>query len=62
MPEDPKQSGKADDVRINIDQDDEVKYWSRKFGVSEEEIRQAVKTAGPMIKDIRQKLASNRSY
>jgi hypothetical protein len=49
-------------TRINVDQEHEVKYWSEEFGVTEEEIRQAVKTAGPMVKDIRKKLAANRSY
>ena len=62
MADDPKQTGKPDDQRINVDQGHEVKYWSKQFGVTEQELRQAVKNAGPMVKDVRARLGSNRSY
>jgi hypothetical protein len=62
MADDLKQTGKPDDARINVEQDHEVRYWAEKFGVTADEIRSAVKTAGPMVKDVRQRLASHRSY
>lgn len=62
MADDSKQTGKPDDARIDVDQEHEVKYWSEQFGVTEQELRQAVKNAGPMIKDVRARLSSNRSY
>ena len=62
MADDPKQTAKPDDARINVEQDHEVRYWAGKFGVSAEEIRTAVKAAGPMVEDVRRRLASNRSY
>src|SRR3954468_23706988 len=62
MADDLKKTGKPDDARINVEQEHELRYWSAKFGVTADEIRQAVKAAGPMVKDVRQKLACNRSY
>src|SRR3954471_5194544 len=62
MADDLRQTGKPDDARINVEQEHELRYWSEKFGVTADEIRQAVKAAGPMVKDVRQKLAGNRSY
>jgi hypothetical protein len=62
MADDRKQTGNPDDARINIDQEHEVKYWAGEFGVTPDEIRSAVKVAGPMVKDVRQRLGWNRSY
>jgi hypothetical protein len=38
--------------RINVHEDYELRYWAEKFGVTQERIRQAVKTSEPMVKDI----------
>lgn len=62
MADDLGKTGLPDDARINIDQEHEVKYWAGKFGVTPDEIRSAVKAAGPMVKDVRQRLGANRSY
>jgi Protein of unknown function (DUF3606) len=48
--------------RIDIDKPAEVRRWAERFGVTEEEIRQAVKIAGPQIAAVRARLAANRSY
>jgi len=56
MADDLKQAGKADDARINIEQDHELRYWSEKFGVSQEELQSAVAKAGPLIRKVRQHL------
>ena len=56
MPDDTKHTGKADDSRINVDQDHEVSYWSDKLGVSRDELRKAVQAAGPMVKDVQRHL------
>jgi hypothetical protein len=48
--------------RINLDQAQEVRYWAEQFGVTAEELRSAVEAAGPMVKDVRRRLAANRSY
>ena len=57
MPDDLKQTGKPDDVRINVDQDHELNYWSEKLGVSPDELRKAVHDAGPMEEDVRRHLS-----
>ncbi|HEU4351114.1 MAG TPA: DUF3606 domain-containing protein [Burkholderiales bacterium] len=45
-----KKTGTHDDERINVDRDHEVRYWAEKFGVSGEQLRQAVQAAGPIAK------------
>jgi hypothetical protein len=52
MADDKTKTGKPDRDRINPEEDYEVRYWAEKFGVTPERIRQAVKTSGPMVKDI----------
>lgn len=56
MPDDKSKTGKEDDLRINIHQDYERRDWAKKLGVSEDRLREAVKKAGPMVKDVRQEL------
>jgi hypothetical protein len=57
MADDLKQTGRADDQRINIEQDHELSYWSKELGVSRDELRSAVQQAGPMVRDVRQHLS-----
>ena len=56
MADDLKQNGRPDDARINVDQDHELNYWSQQLGVSKDELRKAVQTAGPMVKDVQRHL------
>lgn len=56
MADDLKQTGKADDARISIEQDHELRYWSEKFGVSREELQSAVAKAGPLVRNVREHL------
>ena len=49
-------TGKADDSRIDVDQDHEITYWSRRLGVSRERLREAVAKAGPMVKNVEREL------
>jgi hypothetical protein len=51
-----KKTGKADDVRINVNQDHELAYWSQKFGCTKQELRDAVKEVGVMVADVRKYL------
>ena len=57
MADDPKQTGKPDDQRINVEQDHELSYWSKELGVSRDVLRQAVERVGPMVKDVRRELS-----
>ena len=56
MADDLKQRGGADADRININEKWEFESWSKKLGVSEDQLKQAVKKAGPMAKDVRREL------
>jgi hypothetical protein len=60
MADDLKQTGKADDARINVEQDHEVNYWSEKFGVTREQVRSAVAKVGAMVKNVRDHLQHRR--
>jgi len=60
MTNDPKH--RADDEHINVEQPQELAYWAEKFGVTHDEIRAAVRVAGPVVADVRRRLAQNRSY
>jgi hypothetical protein len=48
----------ADDLK----QTHEVKYWADKFGVTQDELRNAIKAAGPVVRAVRERLGANRSY
>ena len=57
MADDLSKTGKADDQRINMEQEHEVNYWTQKLGVSRDELRQAVTRAGSsMVKDVQRQL------
>jgi hypothetical protein len=56
MADDLKETGRKDDARINVDQDHELTYWSEKFGVSRDQLREAVAKAGPMVRNVERQL------
>ncbi len=51
--DDKNQTGKADDSRINVNEDYELQYWSDKFGVSRERLREAVEVAGTSVEKVK---------
>ena len=58
MSDDPKNTGSPDRDRINLEQDYEVQDWSKSLGVTEEELRDAVKAVGNTASNVREYLAS----
>jgi hypothetical protein len=58
MADDKSKVGKNDRDRINVNEDYELEDWSKKYGVSKEELRAAVKRVGPMAKDVEADLKS----
>ncbi|WP_186421351.1 DUF3606 domain-containing protein [Bosea sp. CS1GBMeth4] len=46
MADDKSERGPQDRSRINLSEDYEVRYWTKKFGVSKEELKRAVAKAG----------------
>lgn len=56
MADDLKNTGKGDDIRINVNQDHEVAYWTKTLGVTEAKLREAVKEVGVLVKDVKRYL------
>lgn len=52
MLDDKKNTSKADRDRISLSEEYEVRDWSKKFNVSADELRRAVKEVGNMAKDV----------
>ena len=52
MSDDKRKPGRPDRDRINVNEDYELRDWSKKLGVSKEELAAAVKRVGPMIRDV----------
>ena len=46
MADDLKNRGAQDRSRVNIHEDYEVQYWTKKWGVSKEQLAEAVQKAG----------------
>jgi hypothetical protein len=56
MADDPNQRGGADRKRVSLEQEHEVRYWTKELGVSEQQLREAVRAVGPMVDDVRRRL------
>ena len=48
--------GPVDRLRINVNEDHELEYWTKELGVTPERLRQLVHAFGVMAADIRQVL------
>jgi hypothetical protein len=53
MADDPNERGPADAMRVNVNQEHEVRYWTREFGCSERQLREAVEQVGVMAQAVR---------
>lgn len=60
MADDLKNRGEPDRSRINMAEPHEVRYWTKELGVTEEQLQQAVKSAGPMVASVRQYLSRQK--
>jgi hypothetical protein len=56
MADNPDDRGARDRARINVNQPHEVSYWSSKLGITEDQLRNAVRQAGPMVADVQRHL------
>jgi hypothetical protein len=52
--------GPRDSNRVNLSDDYEVRYWTKKFGVSKAELEQAIQKAGPMTKNVEAELQNRK--
>jgi hypothetical protein len=53
MPDDPSKRRPQDSSRINIHEEYEIIYWTSKWGVTAEQLRDCVKKAGVMVADVK---------
>ncbi len=61
MPDDPKTTGPLDSRRVNIHEDHEVKYWTKEFGVSKEELKMAVMEVGTSAEAVKKYLKNSQT-
>jgi hypothetical protein len=56
MADDTTKRGPADRTRINVNESWELRYWMDTLGVTEQQLRDAVKKVGVMVADVRKEL------
>lgn len=56
MSDDTKERGAGDRNRINVNQDHELRYWTKELGVDAETLKATVQRVGPMVSDVRSAL------
>jgi len=48
-----QKTGAPDRDKINVNEDYELQYWSEKFSVSHQELKDAVKSAGTSVEKVK---------
>lgn len=56
MSDDLKNRGPQDRSRINVNEDHELRYWSKELAVSEDQLRAAVKAVGVSVEAVKKHL------
>ena len=56
MSDDLSKRGPQDRSRINVNESHELRYWTQELGVSEIQLRDAVKAVGPSATAVREHL------
>jgi hypothetical protein len=52
MSDDKTKAHPQDRIRVNVNEQYEVQYWTKKWGVTPEQLRAAVQKVGPMVKAV----------
>lgn len=60
MADDKTKTGGQDRQRINVNEDYELRGWARKFDVTPEQLREAVKAVGTQADDVERHLKGSR--
>lgn len=60
MSDDKSKTGQGDRTRINVNETYELRYWSEKFGVTQDTLREAVHKVGVNVTDVEQQLQKGR--
>jgi hypothetical protein len=56
MPDNMNARGPQDRARISLQEEHEVEYWTKKFGISRAELEEAVKRAGASAQAVAKQL------
>ncbi|MBQ4853596.1 DUF3606 domain-containing protein [Rhodanobacter sp. B2A1Ga4] len=56
MSDDKSKTGGPDRKRVNVNEDYELRDWAKKWGVSEQRVRDAVAKVGVMADDVEREL------
>lgn len=56
MSDDLTNRGPQDRARINVNEDHELRYWTKELGVSEQRLKEAVKAVGVSVEAVREHL------
>jgi uncharacterized protein DUF3606 len=56
MTDDKSKTGKSDGARINLNERYEVDYWTKRWKITEQQLRDAIKTVGPIVADVARNL------
>lgn len=60
MSDDKSKTGGQDRARINVNEDYELRDWSKKFGVTPEQLKQAVNAVGTSAEAVEAHLKGNK--
>ena len=61
MADDLKNRGAQDRSRVNVHEDYEVRYWTGKWGVTKEQLVEAVQRVGVSVRAVARKLGKSSS-
>jgi len=61
MADNPNIRGQEDRQRIDVHQEHELRYWSEKFGVTPDDLKEAIEAVGPMVEDVEQRVRGRGS-
>ncbi|MEN4919737.1 DUF3606 domain-containing protein [Achromobacter spanius] len=56
MSDDLKNRGPQDRARINVNEDHELRYWTKALGVSDDQLKAAVKAVGVSVEAVKKHL------
>jgi hypothetical protein len=59
MADDKNKTGRQDRLRINVNEDYELRDWAKKYGVTPEQVKAAVSKVGVMAADVEKELKRN---
>ena len=62
MPDDKSKPGGQDRSRIDVSEPYELRDWARKFGVSEDELKEAVRSVGDQAATVAQHLRAKHAH